>query len=99
MILTCCRMPILIFAREFRVFVVSSPPFAPPSLSVLHTLIFRHNPSSPYSRLYPLSSARILLKSSKCKLGNRCHGQRCHRNGLDTIVLSLASVIRLMHGT
>src|SRR5258708_5947343 len=92
-------MPIPPFLREFRMFVISSSPSIPPSLSAPHTPIFRRNPSCPHSLLYQPPSVRVLLNLSRCKGGNYCHGQRLQHNGLGTMAPSRASVIPLMEST
>jgi len=78
MILIRCRILIRPSLREFRTFVVSSLPSTAPSLSAPHTHIFQQNPSYQHSHHYSPSSAQGLLKASKCKAGNWCHGQRRH---------------------
>jgi len=85
--LICCRMSIRFFLREFRMSVVSSSPSTPPSLSAPHTPIFQQDPSYPHSHHYQPSSAHILLKLFICEVGNCCHGQRHHWNGLDTLIV------------
>ena len=89
-ILTCCRTPIQLFLREFKMFVVSSSHSTPPSLSALRTPIFQHDPSYPYSHPSRLLLAHGLLKPSRWKMGNCCCGQRRHWKGLDTMVWSTA---------
>src|SRR5258706_7242252 len=88
MILTCCRTVIALLSREFRTFVVSSSPSIPHSRSALDTHTFQRDPSYPLSRLYQPPSAHGLLKLSRCKEGNCCHGKLRHCNGLDTLELS-----------
>src|SRR5882757_1531535 len=80
-------------------FVVSSPPSTLRSLSALHTPIFQHDRSYPRSQPYQRHSARSLLKASGCKLGNCCHGQRRHCNGLDTLIPSVAQATPQMGPT
>jgi hypothetical protein len=84
------RTPIRPSVKEFRTFVISSSPSAPPSLSVLHTPIFRHDPSCPHSHLCPPPSAKDSLKPSRCKEGNYRLGQSRHCNGPGTPVASIA---------
>jgi len=77
MILIRCRIPIQPSLREFRTSVVSSLPSTAPSLSAPHTLISQRDRSCQQSHHYSPSSVQGLLKASKCKGGNWCHGQRC----------------------
>jgi len=78
MILIRCRTPIRPSLGEFRTFVVSSLASTAPSLSAPHTLIFQRDPSYQQSHHYWRSSPQRLLKASKCKVGNWCHGQHRH---------------------
>ena len=96
MILTECRMLNRQISREFKTFVVSSLPSTPRSLSALRTPIFQRDPSYPHSHHYQASSASGLLKPSRCKEGNRYHGQRHHCNGLDTLLQSRPSAVPQM---
>src|SRR5258706_2975016 len=99
MTLTCCRMVTLLFSAEFRTFVVSSSPSILLCRSALHTPIFQRDPSYPRSRLYQPPSVYGLLKPSRCKEGNCCHGQLHHCNGLDTPEVSRRSAARQMGTT
>ena len=96
MILTECRMATQLMLREFRIFVVSSLPSTPQSLSVLRTPIFQRDLSYPHSHHYQASSANGLLKPSRCEEGNCHHGQHHHRNGLDTLLQSRPSAVPQM---
>ena len=78
MTLIRCRIPAEPFLREFRTFAVSSLPSTAPSLSAPHTLIFQRDRSYQQSHHYWRSSGQSLLKASKCKAGNWCHGQHRH---------------------
>jgi hypothetical protein len=90
MILTACRMPTRSLLRKFRMFVVSSSPSTPPSLSALPTPIFQREPSYPHNPPYQPSSAQILLSPSGCKEESCCHGRHLHWSGLDTLAASIA---------
>jgi len=96
MILTDCRMLTQLLLREFRIFVVSSLPSTPRSLSALRTPIFQRDPSYPHSHLYQAPSASGLLNPSRCRAGNCYHGQRHHCNGLGTLVQSRPSAVPQM---
>ena len=85
-----CRMPIQPFSREFRTFVISSSHSTHPSLSALHIPIYQQDPSYPHSRLYRPPSAGGLLKPSRCRTEDCCHGRHHHQNGLDTLIQSFA---------
>jgi len=89
-VLICRRIPNQTFSREFRTYVNSLSPSTPPSLSALHTPTYQQVPSYHHSHLYRAPSADGLLKPSRCKAGNCCHGQRHHRNGLGTLTQSFA---------
>ena len=75
---TCCRTPIWGFLKAFRTFIVSWSPSALQSLSAPHTPMFQRDHSCPQSHVYQASSANILLKASRCKVEDYCHGQRRH---------------------
>jgi len=85
MSLTWCRMPIQLLLRESKMFAVSSSPSTPRSLSAVRTPIFQRDPSYLHSHSYRAPSANGLLKLSRCRKGNCCHGQRRRCNGLDTL--------------
>ena len=76
--------------KEFKIFVVSSPTSALPSLSALHTSIFQQDHSYPRVLLYQLHSVRISVKALGCKEGNCRHGQRYRCNGLDIMGVFVA---------
>ena len=96
MILNGYRMPTQLVLREFRIFVVSSLPSTPRSLSALRTRTFQQDPSYLHSHHYHASSASGLLKPLRCKVGNCYHGQRQHCNGLDTLIQSRPSAVPQM---
>ena len=98
-VLIRCRTMIQPCLAEFKTFVVSSSPSAPCSLSVLHMHIFQCDPSYPLSHIYQASSVHSLLRASKWKQGDCCHGQHRHWNGLDTWVVSDAWVVHPMGAT
>ena len=52
-------------------FMISLKHFTLPSLSALHTHIFRQAHSCPQGHRYQLSSERIFLKASKCEEEDR----------------------------
>ena len=91
--LICYRLPIRPFIREFRIFAVSSSASMPPSLSVLPTHIFQHNLSYPHNRHCPPCLSKGLLRLSRCKEANCCHGRHLHWSGLGTLLVSLALAI------
>jgi len=71
----CGRTPILPFLREFKTSVVSSSPSILPSLSALHTPIFRQDRSYLHSHPYQRPFAQGLLRRSRYRVGNCRHGQ------------------------
>src|SRR5258706_607146 len=99
MILTCCRMVILLLSRESRTFVVSSSPSILPCRSALHTHIFQRDPSYPQIHPYQPSSVHGLLRPLRCKKGDCYLGQPRHCNGLDTPTLSRRSALPPMGTT
>jgi len=99
MILIRCRIPMGPSLREFRTFVVSLFPSTAPFLSAPRTLIFQRDPSYQQTHHYWTSSAQILLKASKCKGINWCHGQSRRWNGLATLAVSIAFAIPPMEVT
>jgi len=64
-ILIRCRMPSRPSLGEFRMFVASSSPSTPRSLSALHTRIFQRDPSYLHNPICQPSLAHILLKASR----------------------------------
>src|SRR5258706_946936 len=96
LILTRCRIPVQLLSKESRMFAVSSSLSTPLSLSVLRTSIFQRSPSYHHSHIYQAYLANGLLKPSRCKEENCCHGQRHHCNGLDTLDQSHPSTVPQM---
>jgi len=66
-ILTRRRIPMRPSSRKLRIFVVSSLPSTPPSLSAPHTSTFQRGRSYQQSHRYWRSSGQSLLEGSKCK--------------------------------
>jgi len=84
------RMPTRPSVNGFRKFVISLSPSTSPSLSALHTPIFRHDLSYPHKRPCQPRSAQRFLKPSRCR-GEHCRlGQSRHCNGSGTPVVSIA---------
>jgi len=84
------RMRILLFLREFKIFVILSSHSTPPCPSALRTSIFQREHSCPRSHLYQGSSAEDLLEQSTYEQGTCCHGRRHHWRGLGTLGPSTA---------